>query len=66
MVNHTNHTIQNQRWGGIEIRISHLEIKLDNNQEGLGIYWKPNNNSSIIKKLLNIWRTSIQRVKEQK
>ena len=34
MVNHTNHTIQNQRWGGIEIRISHLEIKLDNNQAG--------------------------------
>ena len=34
MLNHTNHTIQNQRWGGIEIRISHLEIKLDNNQAG--------------------------------
>ena len=34
MVNHTNHMIQNQRWGGIEIRISHLEIKLDNNQTG--------------------------------
>ena len=25
--------IQNQRWGGIEVRISHLEIKLDNNQD---------------------------------
>ena len=34
MVNHTNHTIQNQRWGGIEIRISRLEIKLDDNQAG--------------------------------
>ena len=34
MVNHTNHTIQNQRWGGIEIKISRLEIKLDDNQAG--------------------------------
>ena len=39
MVNHTNNMIQNQRWGGIEIsnfeiRMSHLEIKLDNNQTG--------------------------------
>ena len=33
MVNHTNHTVQNQRWGGIEIRISRLEIKLDNNNQ---------------------------------
>ena len=32
MLNHTNHTIQNQRWVGIEIRISHLQIKLDDNQ----------------------------------
>ena len=34
MANHTNQTIQNQRWGGIETRISNLEIKLDNNQMG--------------------------------
>jgi hypothetical protein len=34
MLNHTNHTIPNQRWGGIEIRISELKIKLDNNQAG--------------------------------
>ena len=26
--------IQNQRWGGIEIKISRLEIKLDDNQAG--------------------------------
>ena len=34
MINHWNQTIQDQRWGVIEIRISHLEIKLDNNQAG--------------------------------
>ena len=34
MVNHKNHMIQNQRWGGIEIKISRLEIKLDDNQAG--------------------------------
>ena len=32
MENLTNHMIQNQRLGGIEIRISYLKIKLDNNQ----------------------------------
>ena len=32
MANHTNQTNQNQRWGWIEVSISHLEKELDDNQ----------------------------------
>ena len=32
MARQTNHRIQNQRWRGNKIRISHLEMELDSNQ----------------------------------